>query len=51
MNNKNYIEENLYKEIIKSIPVVTVDVLLFNNDLTKTLLFKRANAPLKGQFF
>jgi colanic acid biosynthesis protein WcaH len=51
LNKKNYIEDNLYKEIIRSIPFITVDILLFNYNLTETLVFKRENAPLKGQFF
>lgn len=32
-------------------PICTVDVLFFNSDKTKTLLFKRENEPLKGSYF
>ena len=32
-------------------PVCTVDVIFFNEDKTKTLLFKRTNAPLRGIYF
>lgn len=32
-------------------PICTVDVLFFNSDKTKTLLFKRTNEPLLGEYF
>lgn len=32
-------------------PICTVDVLFFNDNKTKTLLFKRENEPIKGQYF
>ena len=32
-------------------PIATVDVLFFNKEKTKTLLFKRTNEPLKGVYF
>lgn len=40
-----------YKEILDAIPICTVDVLFFNKDLSKTLLFRRTNEPLKGVYF
>lgn len=40
-----------YKKILDLTPVCTVDVLFFNSDRTKTLLFKRENEPLKGVYF
>lgn len=40
-----------YQEILDTIPICTVDVLFFNKDLTKTLLFKRNNSPLKDWYF
>lgn len=32
-------------------PICTVDVLFFNSDKTKTLLFRRENEPMKGTYF
>lgn len=40
-----------YREILDITPVCTVDVLFFNKDKTKTLLFKRVNEPMKGIYF
>lgn len=40
-----------YREIMETSPICTVDVLFFNSDKTKTLLFKRTNEPLKGVYF
>ena len=40
-----------YRELLDITPVCTVDVLFFNKDKTKTLLFKRTNEPLKGVYF
>ena len=48
---KNYLSPEKYKEILDIAPVCTVDVLFFNKDRTKTLLFKRQNDPLKGVYF
>lgn len=40
-----------YRELLDTTPVCTVDVLFFNKDKTKTLLFKRTNNPLKEVYF
>jgi len=40
-----------YQKFVNNLPIVTVDILFFNELLTKTLLFKRANNPLKNTFF
>jgi len=40
-----------YREVLDITPVCTVDVLFFNEDKTKTLLFKRTNEPMKGVYF
>lgn len=40
-----------YREVLDITPVCTADVLFFNSDKTKTLLFKRENEPLKGVYF
>ena len=45
------IEEGLYKKILKNIPIPTIDVLIFNNSLNKTLLFLRKNSPVKGEYY
>lgn len=36
---------------METMPICTVDVLFFNGDKTKTLLFKRNNEPMKGAYF
>lgn len=49
--NKNFIEPKLHKKILNNMPVCTVDVLFFNKEKTKTLLFLRNDKPLKNLFF
>ena len=49
--DKAFIPNNVYKEIVAHMPVSTVDIVLLNNDKTKTLLFKRNNEPVKGVYF
>ena len=44
------IEINLYKKIIKSLPIVCVDVII-KNSKDQYLLVKRKNNPLKGQWW
>ncbi len=52
MNNPStLLTTDTYREILDITPVCTVDVLFFNEDMTKTLLFKRENAPKKGTYF
>lgn len=48
---QNFLPLEKYKEVMSIAPVCTVDVLFFNVDKTKTLLFKRTNEPLKGSYF
>src|ERR1035437_711438 len=45
------IPRRLYTQILNVLPILTVDVLFFNKEKTKTLLFKRSNEPLKGVYF
>jgi len=45
------IDSNLYKQIINKMPIPTVDVLIFDKSLEKTLLFLRKNVPLKGDYY
>ena len=40
-----------YRRLLKETPVCCVDVLFFSPPKTKTLLFKRANKPLRGVYF
>lgn len=42
---------NKYKELLRNWPVFTVDVMFFNRDMTKVLLFKRNYEPVKGAYF
>lgn len=43
------IEEKLYKKIVESVPLLTVDVVLTHKG--KYLLVKRENEPLKGFYW
>lgn len=47
----NFLPHEKYREVLDITPVCTVDVLFFNADKTKILLFKRENEPMKGSFF
>jgi colanic acid biosynthesis protein WcaH len=49
--NKNYIPNKVYKDIVAHMPVSTVDVVLLNKTRDKTLLFKRNNEPVKNVYF
>lgn len=40
-----------YREVLDITPVCCVDVMFFNSDKTKTLLFKRQNEPVKGIYY
>lgn len=50
-NSSQFIPAEKFKELLNISPICTVDVLFFNNDKTKTLLFKRTNEPLLGEYF
>ena len=45
----NFIEEELYKDIIRSIPILCVDIIVKVNE--KFLLLKRSQQPLKGEWW
>ncbi len=51
MTNHTPIPTEVYKQILNAMPICTVDVMFFNSDKTKILLFKRTNEPLKGVYF
>lgn len=50
-NKKDILSKKQYKNIMEIAPIATVDVLFFNKDKTKIILFKRNNNPLKGVYF
>ncbi len=45
------IPEDLFRTILDKTAICTVDVVFFNKDKSKTLLFKRNNEPVKGIYF
>lgn len=49
MQKKHFISDLIYKEIMRKMPITTVDVVFLNKD--KILLFKRNNEPVKNVFF
>jgi len=51
MISNDFIGEELYKKIVEVMPIPTVDVLVFNSDFSKTLLFCRNNEPLKNSHY
>lgn len=46
-----WIDKNIYRKFMCSMPICTVDVLFFDSAKKKVLLCKRRNEPLKGGFF
>jgi colanic acid biosynthesis protein WcaH len=46
-----WVPEKIYKESIKSLPICSVDVLFFNKEKNRILLFKRSNNPAKGWYY
>lgn len=40
-----------YRKCIELLPILTVDLLIFNKEKTEVMLFKRKNAPLQGEFY
>lgn len=51
ISSHTLIPKKLFSEILNAVPIITIDVLFLNKKKTKTLLFKRTNAPLKGIYF
>ena len=49
MNKANYIPENLYKQIVKAMPIPCVDAVIMSGG--KFLLGKRVNQPLKNKWW
>ena len=50
-NNKSFLSENLYRQCVDLLPIITVDVLILDKNLEKTLLFRRNNEPLKNIYY
>lgn len=42
---------SLYKTIMESMPIATVDVMIFSDDLSRVLLFRRRNPPVQGVYY
>jgi len=47
----DWIPEILYRNIVKSMPICTVDVALFDRDAKQVLVFRRSHPPLQGCWF
>ena len=45
------IEEKLYRQCIEELPIVTVDVIILDENLGETILFRRENKPLQGLYY
>jgi len=48
---EKFIEKTLYQKCVDLLPITTVDVLIFDAELGKTILFKRENNPLKDIYY
>ena len=51
MEDKNFIPDKLYKDIMDNVPICTVDIMFINTKRDKIILFRRMNEPLKGVYF
>jgi colanic acid biosynthesis protein WcaH len=47
----DWVPDNLYSLIVEHVPVLCVDILLQHNETAEYLLIKRANEPLKGEWW
>lgn len=47
----NYVSEDIYKILMESSPIPTMDIVFFNPEKTHTLLGKRVNNPYKDIFY
>ncbi len=47
----SWIPRETYEEIVRWMPICTVDIILFDRSKKKVLLFKRMNKPLRGTYF
>ena len=53
MNSKNsqFIPDDLFTQIVASMPIVTTDLVLINESQNQILLFKRTNKPAQDIYF
>lgn len=49
-DHPSFIEESLYKDILRSIPVLTIDLVILDQNTKKFILVRRANEPMKGEY-
>ena len=47
----SFLSAKIHKICLDSVPIVSVDVVIINNQLDKILLFKRKRRPLHGIFY
>jgi ADP-ribose pyrophosphatase YjhB (NUDIX family) len=45
----SFIENTLYKQILKSMPVLTIDLIVLDSNTKKYILVKRNNPPLQNE--
>jgi colanic acid biosynthesis protein WcaH len=48
---KGFITNSEYYTCVKNLPIATVDVVIFNKEKNRTLLFRRLNEPAKGKYY
>lgn len=48
---KPFVSDTTYKTILSSMPIPTVDVMIFSVDCQQTLLFKRTNKPIQNVWY
>jgi len=47
----NLIDNDLYSKILYNVPIVTVDIIIYDKSGTNILLFKRKNEPIKDVYY
>jgi colanic acid biosynthesis protein WcaH len=50
-SNPQFIEDQLFTEIVGLLPIVTTDLVIFNENKQQILLFKRTNKPAQNLYF
>ena len=50
-SNPQFIEDNLFTEIVSLLPIVTTDLVCLNENKQQILLFKRTNKPAQNVYF
>ena len=49
--NLQFIEDNLFTEIVGLLPIVTTDLVILNESQEQIFLFKRTNKPAQNLYF